>query len=179
MRIVAVAVGAFEQRVEAEAILGCEIEADDFRFGQLFVQRRDDVGEGLFDEQHFHRGVGEDEHLLGHGETEIHRHQHRAQPRAGIEQHQVIGAVEAENGDAIAARDAAFGFQRAGGLRDACVELRVAERAALEAQCRLVRREGGVARDEIGEVHPWLPDADWRLSVDVHGLSRLHLGARW
>ena len=44
--------------------------------------------------QRLHRRIGQDEHLLRHREPPVERHQHRAEPRAGIEQHQIVGMIE-------------------------------------------------------------------------------------
>ena len=43
-----------------------------------------------------------DEQLLGHRKTPVQRHQHRAEPCAGIKQHQTVGPVFAADRDAIA-----------------------------------------------------------------------------
>ena len=70
----------------------------------------------------------QDEHLLGHREAPVQRHQHRAEPRAGIEQHQIVGMVGREDRDAVAAPDAEPRFQRARGLRDALGKRRIGQR---------------------------------------------------
>ena len=70
--------------------------------------------------------------MLGDGEPPVQRNQHGAEPRAGIQQHQIIRPIQAEDRDAIAAADAVFGLQRAGGLFDADTERRVTQKLALE-----------------------------------------------
>ena len=48
----------------------------------------------------------QDEDLLGHREPPVERHQHGAEPRAGIEQDQIVGMIGGEDRHAIAAADA-------------------------------------------------------------------------
>ncbi len=87
------------------------------------------------------RRVGEDEQLLRHREPPVERHQHRAEPRAGIEQHEIVGMIERQDRDAVAAADAELGFQRARRLRS----MRVVKRgigssvAAFESESRSCR----------------------------------------
>ena len=91
MRIAAVAAAGREQVIERRRR---EIEADDAHVRQRLLQRLDDGREALLDHQRLHRRIGEDEHLLRHREPPVERHQHRAEPRAGIEQHQIVGMIE-------------------------------------------------------------------------------------
>ena len=121
--------------------------------GRRLFERRHDGGEFPLDDQHLGRGVAEDEHLLRHRQPPVQRQQQGAKPRAGIKQHQIIRMIEREDRDAVAAADAKLRLQRARGLRDAFVQCGVGDRAPFEAQRRLIGHEGGVARDEVGEVH--------------------------
>ena len=121
--------------------------------GSACRQRLDDRRKTLLHHQHLHRRIRQDEHLLGHGEPPVERHQHRAKPRAGVEQHQIVRMIEREDRDAVAARHAELRFQRARRLRDAFGERRIGERRAAEADRGFVRREGGVAVDQVGKVH--------------------------
>ena len=105
-------------------------------FGQALLQRGQNLRKGLFEHQHLYRGIRQDEQLLGDREPPVQRHQHGAEPRAGIEQHEIVRPVQAEDRDAVAAADAEFGLQRARGLFDAGVERRIAERLALKNQSR-------------------------------------------
>src|SRR5262249_25077872 len=70
-----------------------------------------------------------------------------------IEQHQIIGKIGGEDCDPVAACDAELRFERTRGSDDAGGELRIGEVAALESQRDLLRREVGVADDQVGEVH--------------------------
>ena len=53
----------------------------------------------------------------------------------------------------IAAADAEHRFQRTRGRRNSLREGGIGQRGTAIAQRRLVRREGGVARDKVGEIH--------------------------
>ena len=119
MRIAAVAARARQQRVECDSARRRKIEPDDGGVGQAFCQLGQNSRECLFEHQHLDRGVRQDEQLLGHRQPPVQRHQHGAEPRAGIEQHQIVRPVQAEDRDAVAAADAEFGLQRARGLLDA------------------------------------------------------------
>ena len=122
MRIAAVAARARQQRVECASPRRRKIEPDDAGVGQALFQRGQNLRKGLFEHQHLDRGVRQDEQLFGHRKPPVQRHQHGAEPRAGIEQHQIVGPVQAEDRDAIAAADAEFGLQRARCLLDASTE---------------------------------------------------------
>ncbi len=153
MRIAAVAACARQQRVECASSGRRKIEPDDAGVGQALFQRGQNVRKRLFEHQHLYRSIRQDEQLLGHRKPPVQRHQHGAEPRAGIEQHQIVRPVQAEDRDAIAAADAEFGLQRARGLLDADAERRVAQNLAFEDGRGLVRRERRVPFDEIGKVH--------------------------
>ena len=139
MRIAAVAGGLRQQRIERTTLRRREIEPDHARVGQLVCKCRQNFGERLFEHQHFRRRIGKDEHLLGGREPPVQRHQHRAEPRAGIEQHQIVGTIEAEDRDAVAAADAEFGFQRSCRGLDTFEKRAIAENLALKNERRLVR----------------------------------------
>src|SRR5207244_3354228 len=96
---------------------------------------------------------------LGHGKSPVQRNQHGAEPGAGIEQHQIIRSVQAEDRDAIAAADAEFALQRACRLFDARTEARVTQNPALEYDRGLVRRERRVALDQTAKVHSYSSDS--------------------
>ena len=108
MRMAAVAAGLRQQRAERAALRGSKIEPDDACGGQALFKPGQDRGEGLLEHQHLYRGVRQDEQLLGHRQPPVQRHQHGAEPCAGIEQHEVVRPVQAEDRDAIAASDAEF-----------------------------------------------------------------------
>ncbi len=92
--------------------------------GRALPKLRDHGREFLVDHQHLRAAVGQDVELLGHREPPVQRHQHRAEPRAGIEQHQIVAMIGGEDRNAVAAPDAEFGFQRAGGVDDARMQAR-------------------------------------------------------
>jgi len=46
------------------------------------------------------RGIGQMNSLLGHASRQFSRHQHRAKSRAGIEQHEIVRPVQAEDRNA-------------------------------------------------------------------------------
>ena len=153
MRIAAVAARAPQQRVERASMERRKIEAHDACVGHAFFQHRQNIRKGLFEHQHLYRGIGQNEQLLGHGKPPVQRHQHGAESRAGIEQHQIVRPIQAEDRDAIATADAEFRLKRPRGLLDACTERRVTENFAFKNSCRPVRRECRVAFDEIRQVH--------------------------
>jgi len=103
--------------------------------------------------QRFGARIAQDVELLRHCKPPVDRHQHRAQASAGIEQHQIVGVIGGEDRDAIAAGHAELRFQRTRGRGNALRQRRVAQLGTAETDRRLVRRERGVAVDEIGEVH--------------------------
>ena len=108
--------------------------------------------------------------MFRHREPPVQRHQHGAEPRAGIEQHQIVRPVQAEDRDAVAFDDTEFCPQCARRPFDAGIERGVAERLALKHDRRLVRRECRVPCDEIGKVHV-------QLSVfGTGGVSRTRCG---
>ena len=126
MRIAAVAARPRQQRVECASPWRRKIKPDELRVGQALFQRGQNRRKGLFQHQHLDRGIRQDEQLLGDRKPPVQRHQHGAEPRAGIEQHEIVRPVQAEDRDAIAAADAEFGLQRARRLLDACTERRIA-----------------------------------------------------
>ena len=63
--------------------------------GSACVKRRDNGAKACSTTSALRRRIGEDEHLLGHREPPVERHQHRAEPRAGVEQHQIVGMIQA------------------------------------------------------------------------------------
>ena len=110
---------------------------------RLYAQRKGwplESVEVTLHHQRVHGGVGQNVELLGHGKPPVERHQHRAQPRTGIEQHQEIGMIGRDDRDAIAARDAELPVQGAGRLLDARAELGIGECCAQEADRRLLGR---------------------------------------
>jgi hypothetical protein len=110
MRVAAVAARFRDQQVERGQVFAREVEADSACLRQRSSERRDNLRERLFDHQRLHRGIGEDEHLLRDGEAPVERHQHGAEPRAGVEQHEIIGMIGGENRHPVAARDAKLRF---------------------------------------------------------------------
>ena len=91
----------------------------------------------------------QDVDLLGDRKTPVERHQQGAQPRAGVEQHQVVRVVGGKDGDAVAAADAELRFQGPRGFSDALRQARIAELRARKSYRRLVRRERSIAVDKI------------------------------
>ncbi len=85
--------------------------------------------------------------------------------------------VHRQHRDAVAATHAQLRFQRARQCRDALGEGRIAPFMSGKAQRRLVGCEGGVAIDQVGEIHvsvsPSLYNAPWpirsRQTSAVHG----------
>ena len=117
MRIAAVAARLRQQRIERAALRRRKIEPDDACVGQaLFKRRAGSPAKACSSTSTLHRGIRQDEQLLGDRQPPVQRHQHRAEPRAGVEQHQIVRPVQAEDRDAVAAADAEFGLQRAGRL---------------------------------------------------------------
>ena len=138
--------------------------------GSACLERSDDGRKSLLDDQRLHRGVAQDVDLLRHRQPPVERHQQGAEPRAGIEQHQVVGMVGGQDGDPIARAHAQLRFQRARGLADAPGEVGIRQGRAGKPNRGLVRGERRVALDEVGEVHGvfWPSpiarghSADWR-----------------
>ena len=91
IRFTSVAAAGVDQRRQIAARLRRAVQADDPRLGEHIDERRADRIECVFDEQRLHRGVAQDEHLLGHREPPVQRHQHRTQSCTGVEQRQVVG----------------------------------------------------------------------------------------
>ena len=155
MRIAAVAARLRQQQVKRSSLGRGKIEPHDGCVRQAFFKRWQNLRKSLLEHQCLHRGIRENEQLLGHGEAPVERHQHGAEPGAGIEQHQIIRSVQAEDRDTIAAADAEFGLQRACRLFDARTEARVTQNPALKYDRGLVRRERRVALDQTAEVHSY------------------------
>ena len=175
IRFAAVAAIGSHQVGQRDATVGRMIQANNLR-----LRGCDRARERLGHEQCAHIGVGQDELQFRHRKPPVQRHQHRAQPRAGVEQHQVVGMVHRQHRDAVAATHAQLRFQRARKCSDALGEGRVAPCLTGKAQRRLVGCEGGVAIDHVGKVHvsvsPLLYSAPWpirsRQTSAVHGAIR-------
>ena len=147
----AVAAGAFEQRRERDAARGLEVEADDAHVRQRLARAAPTTpANACSTTSAFTEASAQDVDLLRHREPPVERHQHGAEPRAGIEQHEIVGMVGGEDGDAVAAPHPQLRFERACGVRDALRQLGIAERGAGKPDRRLLGRERGVAVDEIG-----------------------------
>ena len=86
--------------------------------GQVGLKCGENLRERLFQHQHFGRGIRENEKLFGDRQPPVQRHQHGAEPGAGIEQHQVIRPVQAEDRNAVATGDTEHGPQCPRGLFD-------------------------------------------------------------
>src|SRR5260221_7550612 len=155
MRITAVAARLHQQLVERASLGRSKIEADNAGVGQAFFQRGQNSRKGPLEHEYLYPGVRQNEQLLGPCKTPVQRHQHRAEPCAGIKQHQIVRPVQAEDRDAIAAADTQFGLQRTCGLFDACTKVRVTQNLALKYDRGSVRRERRVALDQTGEVHSY------------------------
>ena len=160
--------------LQASAARRRKVEADDAHVGQRLGQRSDDGREGLLHDERLHRGIAEDVDLLRHGEAPVERHQQRAEPRAGIEQHEIVRVVGGEDGDAVAAAHAQLRFERTGRVGNALRQLRIGQRAPREADRGLVGRKCGVAVDEVGEVHGAELSAVRASGVWDHGTRRVH-----
>ena len=90
--------------------------------------------------------------VLGRRQPPVERHEQRAQPCAGKEQGEHFRAVEAEEGDALAASDTSRG-QRRGKPVDLLRQLRAGNLATRKANGRLVGRQPGVARYPVAYAH--------------------------
>jgi len=106
MWITAVAMRLRQQGVEVASGGRCEVETNDRRLRQAFPECGHNRCKRVFQHQHLGRCIGQDEFLLGNRKPPVQRHQDRAEPRAGVKQHEVVGAVQAEDRDAIAAANA-------------------------------------------------------------------------
>ena len=104
-----------------------KIEADDAHARQCRRKRFDDRRKSLLHHQCFHACIAQDEQLLRHRETPVDRHQHRAEPGAGVEQDKIVGVIGGQDRDAVAPDDAKLGFQRPRGLADALCQRRVGQ----------------------------------------------------
>ncbi len=156
MRIAAISGSAGQQCVECLAGgIRREIERDHARIRQVLRKRREDGRKAFLQHQHLHRGIGQDEELLGDREPPVQRHHDRAEAGAGIEQDQIVWPVHAQDRDAITATNAAFRLQCLRRRLDPRVEHGIAERLALEMNRGLVGRKCGVAGDEAGEIHDY------------------------
>ena len=153
VRLAPVAAAGVDQRRQIVTRLRCVVQADNPRLRQHIGERRADRIESGFDEQRLHLGIAQDEHLFGHREAPVQRHQHRTQSRTGIKQRQILGRVKPQHGNPVAAMHAELRLHRARQGSDARGKNSVAPRLSLIPQRRLVRREGGVAVDQIGQVH--------------------------
>ena len=152
VRIAAVTRGSRQQGVQRRALGWRKIEADGVGIRQGFRKRWENFRERRFEHQHLGGGVRENEQLFGDRQPPVQRHQHGAEPGAGVEQHQVVRTVEAENGDTVASADVALRLERARGAFDSRREIAVAQNLAGKDRRRLVGREGGVALDEGRQV---------------------------
>ena len=155
MRIAAVAARLRQQQVKRASLGRGKIEPHDGCVRQAFFKRWQNLRKSLLEHQHLYPGIRQNEQLLGHCKTPVQRHQHRAEPCAGIKQHQIVRPVQAEDCDAIAAADTQFSLQRACRLVDACTQARVTQSLALKYNRGLVRRERRVALDQTAEVHSY------------------------
>ena len=108
--------------------------------------------ESRFDDQHLGRAVAQHLAVLGRRKAPVERHEERAQPGAGKEQGEHLRAVEAEEGDAVAAPDAGRG-QRRGEPCHLLRQFRIGNVASRKANCRLVGHQPGIALDPVGQVH--------------------------
>src|SRR2546430_2847100 len=155
MRITAVAARVRQQQVKRASLGRSKIEADNAGVGEAFFQCGQNLRKSLLEHQHLYPGIRQNEQLLGHCKTPVQRHQQRAEPCAGIKQHQLVRPVQAEERDAIGAADTQFSLQRACRLVDACTQARVTQSLALKYDRGLVRRERRVALDQTAEVHSY------------------------
>ncbi len=130
-----------------------EVEPYDASVWQAFFQRGQNLREGLLKHQHLYRGVRQDEQLFGHCEPPVQRHQHGAEARAGVEQYEIVGPVQAEDRNPVATADAEFGLQRTCRMFDAPTERRVTQHLSFKYNRGFVRRECRIAFDEVGKVH--------------------------
>ena len=150
MRIASAASLTRQQAFEGHAVRRRKIEADD---GSPWREFGKDSLKCLLEHQHLGAGIGEDEELLGDSQPPVQRHQHRAEPRACIEQDQIVRPVQAQDRDAVTTADAEFLLQGRCGPFDAIGERSIAQPLALEGDGGLVWRKRRVAIDQTAEVH--------------------------
>jgi hypothetical protein len=98
-------------------------------------------------------GIIENVGEFGCRQPPVERHEHRPEPRAGIEQDQRVRVVVGENRHPIAFLHPELAGERRRGTLDTLTQGAVADRLPLEPQSRLARREGRVSPDDVGEVH--------------------------
>ena len=91
--------------------------------------------------------------MLGDGEPPVQRHQHGAQSRTGVEQHQIFRPVHAENCDAVAFADVELTLQRLRRLRYTSGEGRITQRRPLETDRRLFGGKSSVTLDQTTKIH--------------------------
>ncbi len=155
VRVAAIAAARRQQRVECGASRRREIEPDDAGVRQTACPAAGrTAAKACSTTSTFTDGIGQDEQLLGHREPPVQRHQHGAEPRAGIEQHQIVGMVQAEDRDAVAAADAEFVFS----ARAVCGDARARTRHSSAPRPRrwiagLSGVNAALRVDEVGEVH--------------------------
>ena len=97
-----------DQAIDGKRTGRLVIQAHDPRLGKRRPQRLDHRGKSLLDDQHLDLGIAQNEHLLGHRQPPVERHQQRAEPGTGMEQHEIIGMIGGEDADPVAAPDAAL-----------------------------------------------------------------------
>jgi hypothetical protein len=153
VRIAVVARARGQQLVKALSARRLELDADDACVRQCLSQRGDHRCEGFLHEQRLHRGIGQNKKLFRHGQPPVDRHQHGAEPSAGVKQHKIIGMIGGEDSNAVAAADAEPRFQGTRAIRNTICQPPIGQRGALKPDRDLVRGEGGVALDEVGEIH--------------------------
>ncbi|MCZ7559584.1 MAG: hypothetical protein M5U30_05605 [Burkholderiaceae bacterium] len=108
------------------------------------------------DEQQRWRAIGENLPVLGRSQPPVQRQEHRAQPRAGEQQRDLFGTVQAQVRDAVAAPDAS-GSQRCRIAVDQLRECRVAEVAAGKADRQPPGAAPGVMVDPGVHLHRRAP----------------------
>ena len=108
--------------------------------------------EGNVDDQQRWRIGAQQRLVFGRCQPPVQRHEDRTQPRAGEQRGQHRGAVAAQPAHHFAGPDAAR-HQADRDLIDPACQRGIADVAAFEMQCRLVRRVPGVLCDPLRQVH--------------------------
>ena len=104
-----------------------EVESDDGDSRRSSLKLRKNALKCLLEHQNLGASIGDNEELLGDSQPPVQRHQHRAKPRARIEQNQIVRSIQAQDCDAVPAADAELLLQCRRGALDARGERAIAQ----------------------------------------------------
>jgi glycosyltransferase involved in cell wall biosynthesis len=155
---IAVVIPALDEAETVEAAIASARSADEIVVvdgGSLdrTADRARVCGECRIDEQQPRRTARQHARVLLGREPPVERREHRAQARAGEQQDQHRGMIEAEPRDRVAATHAALG-EHGRRAEDPAPELGIGDRHAVEADRDGVGREARVPLDPVRQVHP-------------------------